>query len=78
MEPVLRSTTVTSTSAWSVVPATGGVSMLTSSKYPRRRMRTFERSIRGPSYQADSSCRISRRITSSFVRALPLMLIRRM
>ena len=30
--PVAFSTTVTSTSAWSFVPATGGVSMLTSSK----------------------------------------------
>ena len=40
-------------------------------------MRTFERSIRVPSYHAPSSWRISRRITSSRVLALPLMLILR-
>ena len=56
--------------------ATAGVSTLTAPKYFSWSMRTLERFILEVEYQPPSSWRISLRITSSRVRALPDIVIR--
>ena len=77
IRPVGFSSTRTKTSTWSGAPGTGGVSISTVRKKPKRSIRCRDRRICSASYQAASNWRISRRITSSRVRVFPSTFTRR-